>query len=312
MRTPHIFKWFGVALLMGAGMTAFAAASAAPTVFLHYGQTGDSVVLLQKELNMSADTQIAQAGPGSPGQETSYFGPATLAAVKKFQLKSGIETTGYVGPLTLAALQKAVVPAAAATPSAPATSPAASSSPAAASSPLDAYVASVRAAGVAEGLSTDDLTQVEAAIRQTAATTTDYTAAFYIKQQQLYNRQHSALNQAWQKILSYVLPQTAQAFTGLQFGGYIAYVSPICTCNPIVQQIFVTLPQPTPTSNMTLDYIDGTEAFLWHNLPAPGLATLGAYTPGSQTCYFYTGHACIIIPAVGTIQPLVGSSATPI
>jgi len=35
---------------------------------------------------------------------TGYFGPLTLAAVKKFQAENGIPTTGYVGPLTRTAL----------------------------------------------------------------------------------------------------------------------------------------------------------------------------------------------------------------
>lgn len=38
--------------------------------------------------------------------DTGYFGPYTLAAVKKYQAANGIPTTGYVGPLTRAALNK--------------------------------------------------------------------------------------------------------------------------------------------------------------------------------------------------------------
>ena len=76
------------------------------------GSTGADVMNLQKFLNMSADTQVAAAGSaGGPGSETSYYGPATAAAVSKFQVKYsadilvpvGLTTpTGYFGPSSMA------------------------------------------------------------------------------------------------------------------------------------------------------------------------------------------------------------------
>ncbi|MSR78607.1 MAG: peptidoglycan-binding protein, partial [Candidatus Taylorbacteria bacterium] len=71
---------------------------------LMVGSKGAEVKNLQKVLNMSADTQIAASGAGSPGNETSTFGPATKAAVIKWQKKSGVSATGYVGPLSRAKL----------------------------------------------------------------------------------------------------------------------------------------------------------------------------------------------------------------
>jgi len=76
------------------------------------GTSGADVKELQKFLN-AAGFQIASAGPGSPGQETEYYGPLTQAAVQKFQAAQGIVTsgdpqsTGYgrVGPQTLKAIQ---------------------------------------------------------------------------------------------------------------------------------------------------------------------------------------------------------------
>lgn len=72
---------------------------------LTVGSTGTDVMNLQKVLNMSADTKVANSGNGSPGMETSYFGPATKAAVMKFQSKYGISpVAGYVGAITRAKL----------------------------------------------------------------------------------------------------------------------------------------------------------------------------------------------------------------
>jgi len=78
---------------------------------LSQGSTGADVMNLQKFLNMSADTQVAVSGAGAPGMETSFYGPATAAAVSKFQTKysadilvpSGLTSpTGYFGPSSMA------------------------------------------------------------------------------------------------------------------------------------------------------------------------------------------------------------------
>lgn len=70
---------------------------------LTVGSTGNDVKELQKFLNMSADTKVSASGAGSPGNESTYFGPATRAALAKFQVKYGITpAAGYFGPITRA------------------------------------------------------------------------------------------------------------------------------------------------------------------------------------------------------------------
>jgi hypothetical protein len=76
---------------------------------LDRGAVHEQVRNLQRVLNADPDTRVASAGVGSPGQETSYFGSLTVAAVKKFQQKYNIAGPGdpgygYVGPKTRAQL----------------------------------------------------------------------------------------------------------------------------------------------------------------------------------------------------------------
>ncbi len=74
---------------------------------LYYGITDPDVKRLQAQLNQNTATQVAPIGQtGGPGTESTYFGPLTFAAVKKYQALNNIPVTGYVGPLTRAALTK--------------------------------------------------------------------------------------------------------------------------------------------------------------------------------------------------------------
>jgi peptidoglycan hydrolase-like protein with peptidoglycan-binding domain len=114
---------------------------------LSQGMSGDDVKCLQIILNSSSDTQLAESGVGSSGNETNYFGPLTKAAVIKFQEKYAEDVlaswgltagTGYVGSTTRAKLNEIlgagevpgpVVPAAGLSVALAADTPAAASAP---------------------------------------------------------------------------------------------------------------------------------------------------------------------------------------
>ncbi|MBU1164401.1 peptidoglycan DD-metalloendopeptidase family protein [Patescibacteria group bacterium] len=67
---------------------------------LSLGSKGQEVYELQKYLNHNGFI-VATTGAGSMGNETTYFGPATQAALIKFQKAKNISpAVGYFGPIT--------------------------------------------------------------------------------------------------------------------------------------------------------------------------------------------------------------------
>ncbi len=88
-----------IAILQGAP-TSGTACTFTRDLFL--GVTGEDVKCLQQYLN-SAGHQLAATGAGSPGNETTYYGPRTKAAVAAWQAANGVSpAAGYFGPISRA------------------------------------------------------------------------------------------------------------------------------------------------------------------------------------------------------------------
>lgn len=70
------------------------------TKSLNLSSKGEEVVILQKYLN-DHGYSVASSGPGSPRNESSYFGTRTQAALARFQKANNIfPAAGYFGPIT--------------------------------------------------------------------------------------------------------------------------------------------------------------------------------------------------------------------
>jgi len=79
-------------------------ARAVPQRDLEYGDRNEDVRALQLFLNQEGYI-VALSGGGSPGNETTFFGPATKAALVRFQKAHGVSpTSGYYGPITRTAI----------------------------------------------------------------------------------------------------------------------------------------------------------------------------------------------------------------
>src|SRR3989344_675874 len=86
-----------IASLSGAGVSSSVTVRIIFTKNITVGSRHSEVKNLQIVLNSDVDTKVASSGAGSPGKETTYFGPATKKAIQKFQVKYGIASPGKHG-----------------------------------------------------------------------------------------------------------------------------------------------------------------------------------------------------------------------
>ena len=98
----------GAALALSLFVVSAASAAYTHSTTLKLGSRSTQVMALQQTLNMT-DCKVAASGAGSKGMETSYFGPATKAAVQCFQRVNALGADGVVGAMTGAKLSAIVV-----------------------------------------------------------------------------------------------------------------------------------------------------------------------------------------------------------
>ena len=104
-----------VSIFLIAILCFYAVAHAEITRTLSVGSRGADVRELQVFLNSDPDTRIATNGPGSPGNESTYFGALTAKAVSRLQIKYAVDAlvpaglsapTGIVGYFTRTLIYK--------------------------------------------------------------------------------------------------------------------------------------------------------------------------------------------------------------
>lgn len=330
-----------VLLMLAYGTYAGAQANTANAFTTNFslGSRGARVIALQQILNLEPDTRVARTGPGSPGNETDYFGLLTKAAVVRFQEKYASDVlspaglargNGYVGFYTRAKLNAlpALIAGAgtAIPPSAPPPSVAASStavtvtpstSPAsttASQNPnlknLDKFLAALDRVSARQGFPAADLALVKEQIIKDVATTTDLRATFLRIVQDKSNqaiRNNSpaggvlaAIAQALGGIFS---AERARAATGAPFGGALLFPY-YCNCS---DTWLLTLGPLPPTFAAILTYVPESQIYLSYNIPLTEWL-LGEYTPEAGVCSVYVLVGCAGIPSDGMITPTVGSS----
>jgi hypothetical protein len=297
---------------------------------LSVGSSGVQVALLQQILNRDPDTQVASSGTGSPGMESTYFGPLTKLAVMRFQTKYANEVlspaglvsgTGYVGAYTRQKLnglsswsQNPVVRAPTQGPAPTVFYSSPQPSPAAQNPNLENLPTAMALLGdlaTEQGYSAKDVERIEAEMKRQAATTTDLRAAFFEKMQS--NSRQSIRDASsgsgffatlHQALLSTFFPARALAQSGESHFGTPMVLFPItCTCG----SGYAVIMMPTgPDYVVSLHYNNGVQGYDSHNIPMVSQAILGTYTQGG-VCMI-TGTPCYSIPVEGEIGYVTGSS----
>ncbi len=337
MKKSFLILMFGIMIFLP--INDIFAADFSFTRNLRLGMSGEDVRELQKILNSDENTRINDFGPGSPGQETIYFGALTAKAVIKFQEKYKEDIlipngllfgTGIVGVSTRKALHalsqitnttktaqsdQFIQPTKLDQPVQIAQDTPKNSKN---SENLKIFLSAVDSATKNTDLSKEKIDLVKEYItKEMLSTTTDIYQSFMtmveknsanngpIPQDLLKQlRLPTAFNRLIDPLLSIFLPAKAFAVVGIPFGGRITSAFP-CICSA---SFAVTITPPLPPSYATfLSYVPGSQLFANYNIPSPSWV-LGTYTP-VFACLIPTPIGCVGVPTQGLITPFTGSSA---
>lgn len=281
---------------------------------LQMGARGPEVFALQKILNADSQTRVANSGPGSPGNETSYFGRATERAVIAFQkLNTILGETGRVGEKTREALNKKLVRAMINPPPTPSFTKEGGAgggfspsilSPNPNSRNLPAFLDTVKKVGAEQGYAADTLEALTNDMRSYAlSTTTNFFAQFVAENRKEVKKVSAAspLRERIARVLRTIVPRANAQIPS--FGGMVLYVFP-CTCsgNWLVGMAPLSVP---PIALIT--HYSGTQTYLNFNAPFT-LFMLGTYIPQGAPCLFYAALACVPLPSQAQTMPMLGTS----
>lgn len=315
----------------------FKTSQAASYIFsrtLKMGMSGEDVRELQKILNSDTETRVQENGVGSPGQETTYFGALTRAAVVRFQEKYSNEIlvpnglsagTGFVGWVTLGVLNKSsqavnsVVnyPVNTQTIINTAQNSVGQSNHGnlvTSENPnkknLNVFLADLEIFAQKRGLTPDKIARIKNRITIDSATSTDLKKKFI---EIVQKNRISEVSTPLQTLLARLIkplkiifyPKKTLAETGIPFGGEITYVY-YCSCS---QNWYIEVALPSiPPKIYFLTYEWGSQGFLSYNIPFTTWL-LGEYEPGVGICISEPEADCgLDIPNDGLITPMVGSS----
>ena len=283
---------------------------------LYFGQLTRQAVIRFQEIYK--DTILTPIGLS---MGTGFVGPATIKVLNQSG-KTGITTQSSTSPAPSLAQQGLVkpFPGSTYTPPTPASD---SSVVSAVPTSLDPNRANIdelfrRSDAIAKkqgipGLSIEAKNQ----IIKDLATTTDYTKMFIevaqknMPKSKLIQKNKDGsfvfgniMDEVSLELTKFILPKTAFAQTGTDFGTPAFTALPTCTCNPTTWQLSMS-PLP-PTFPVLLSYTIGTQMYLNYSAIS-SFQLLGKYIPGEEMCQAYVGASCSIIPDEGFITPFVGS-----
>ncbi len=289
---------------------------------LKLGSRGPDVFALQKVLNKNAATRVADAGAGSPGKETNYFGEGTARAVAAFQRKNAIaKENGFVGALTLSVLNGQIArntQTSTPSPLGSGFSPLTKGEiqrglelptpPHPNARNLEQFLGIVKQVGTEQGRQAGDLESLTNDMRALAlATTTNFLARFVsesranIRTVSFGSSFAHRIAALFQKFTDALLPRADAQIPA--FGGMVVYVFP-CTCsgNWLVGMVPLSVPPLTLMTHYT-----GSQAFLNFNAPFT-LFMLGQYIPVGAPCLMYAVLACFPLPSQAQTAPMLGTS----